>query len=99
MTLTPPPGAGGPDDPWSASCLDGAHHALCGGCACPCHVDPSRVTTVHVDHVPYAAITDTLLAIELCRERGVYDDEQIARLTPLVLGLRAAGDTRPQADR
>lgn len=34
------------------------------------------------------AETDALVAIELARERGVLDEEQLARLAPLVRFLR-----------
>lgn len=34
------------------------------------------------------AVMDTLIAIERSRAHGVYDDDQIRRLTPVVFGLR-----------
>lgn len=35
------------------------------------------------------ARTDALVAIERARAQGVYDDEQIERLTPLIEWLRS----------
>lgn len=51
-----------------------------------------RTVTVHIDDVPVTALTDALIAIELAHMKGLFDDEQVERLTPLVLGLRAARD-------
>lgn len=47
-----------------------------------------RTVSIRIDSVPPAAITDALIAIERARTQGVYDNEQITRLTPLVEGLR-----------
>lgn len=51
-----------------------------------------RRVTVHIEDVPATAITDALIAIEMANKGGIFDDEQHDRLTPLVLGLRAARD-------
>lgn len=45
-----------------------------------------------VESVDEAALTDALIAIERARIQGIYDDEQLERLGPLVEGLREARD-------
>lgn len=42
--------------------------------------------------VERGGVTDALVAIERAREQGMYDDEQLRRVGPIVLGLRAARD-------
>lgn len=49
-------------------------------------------STLTVLGVSSGACTDALISIEVARGRGVFDDEQIRRLTPLVLGLRDHAD-------
>lgn len=47
---------------------------------------------LHVENLEPGALTDALVAIERARQQGVYDDEQISRLAPLVACMRLASD-------
>lgn len=53
------------------------------------HARPAGTVTIHIEDCPTGAVMDALIAIERSREQGVFDDEQIRRLTPLVNGLRS----------
>lgn len=48
--------------------------------------------TLHIENLLPAAVTDCLVALELCRERGLFDDEQLERLAPLVACMRLQAD-------
>lgn len=47
---------------------------------------------LHIENVTSSGATHAVICIEIARERGALDDEQIAQLTPIVLGLRAHTD-------
>lgn len=48
--------------------------------------------TLHIENLLLAAVTDCLVALEVCRTRGLFDAEQIERLAPLVACMRLQSD-------